>query len=76
MMASQNGHTGIVKLLLEKGANPNLQAYDGYSPLMLSSQNGYSEIVKLLLEKSASVDLQDTTQQNNRPYSSLYGGIH
>ena len=35
-MASEAGHTGIVKLLLDAGADPNLESYEGRTPLMRS----------------------------------------
>ncbi|VDI14292.1 Hypothetical predicted protein [Mytilus galloprovincialis] len=49
-MASQNGHTDIVKLLLEKNPNVNLCNNIGWSPLIHASRNGHTDIVRLLLE--------------------------
>ena len=43
MLASQNGHTEVVKLLLEKEAQVDMQGKDGGSALMLASQNGHTE---------------------------------
>ena len=51
MIASQNGHTEVVKLLLGKGAQVNMQENSGWSALMIASENGHTEVVKLLLEK-------------------------
>ena len=45
--ASRNGHTEIVKLLLEAGADVHAKN-DG--PLRLASENGHTEVVKLLLD--------------------------
>lgn len=44
----------IVKLLIEKGANPNKKFYT--SPLIIAVQNGHEETVKLLLEYGAEVN--------------------
>ena len=50
----------IVRLLLEKGADPNLKSKDGYqsipvgsTPLMMAACNGHAMIVKLLLKHKA-----------------------
>ena len=59
MGASGNGHSEIVKLLLENKANPNVQSKSGWTALMGASKNGYSAIVKLLLEAKANPDAQD-----------------
>ena len=53
MSASYHGHTEIVKLLLDKGADPNIQNEDGETALMKASEEGHTEIVKLLLAKGA-----------------------
>lgn len=47
--ASQHGHIEIVKLLLEKGANPN-------EGIHAAAYSGNVEIVKLLLEKGANIN--------------------
>ena len=40
-MASQNGYTDIVSLLLKANANPNLHRNDGVTPLFIASQFGH-----------------------------------
>ena len=47
-MASQNGHSEVVELLHEYGAQVDLQSYNGWTALMVASQNGHSEIVELV----------------------------
>ncbi|CAC5372847.1 unnamed protein product [Mytilus coruscus] len=56
-MASWEGHTDIVKLLLEKNPNIDLCSSDGCSPLYMASWEGHTDIVKLLLEKNPNIDL-------------------
>ena len=53
--ASSKGHEGVVRLLLEHGADPNAKeaiCQGGYS-LHEAAERGYIEIVRLLLEKGA-----------------------
>ena len=47
MYASNNGHTEITKLLLERGTQIDLQSNNGWSALMLASDNGHTETIKL-----------------------------
>ena len=47
-MASQEGHTDIVSLLLKVNANHNLHRDDGATPHFVASQKGHADIVSLL----------------------------
>ena len=42
-----------VEILLNKGANPNIQANNGWTALICASQNSHHLVVELLLEKGA-----------------------
>ncbi|VDI24403.1 Hypothetical predicted protein [Mytilus galloprovincialis] len=53
----RNGHTDIVKLLLERNPNVDLCNKDGCSPLFWASAEGHTDVVKLLLERNPNVDL-------------------
>ena len=57
--ATHYGYTNIVKLLLEHGANINLQDNDGETALMVASVRAQVNIAKMLLERGAQVDLQN-----------------
>ena len=56
MMASQEGHTKIVKILLAAGADVNAVANDGYDTAMtLANTGGHDEIVELLIRNGATI---------------------
>jgi len=58
MLAVYKNYKDIVKLLLNKGANPNIQDKVGNTALMFAVNKGYKDIVKLLLNKGADPNLQ------------------
>lgn len=45
-----HNHISSAKMLLKKGANPNISKTDFSTPLMSASKGGFNELVKLLLE--------------------------
>ncbi len=58
MRASQEGHVGISKALLESGVEVNRRNHEGMNALMLASQRGHAEIVVLLIRAGAVMDEQ------------------
>ncbi|ORX78967.1 ankyrin, partial [Anaeromyces robustus] len=54
-LACESGNIEQVRLLLNHGANPNVQS-DGSTPLIQSCINNNSEVVKLLIEHGADVN--------------------
>lgn len=55
--ACDRGHTEVVKLLLERGANPNTQdTFYKLKPMAWAAQRGHVEIVRLLLDRGATAD--------------------
>ena len=52
-MASQNGHTEIVRLLLEYGADVNIKAKNGKTSLRIAKQKGNTQIIELLEKAGA-----------------------
>ena len=42
-----------------KGAEINIRANDGVSPLHVAASGGYIEIVRLLIDQGAEVDIKD-----------------
>lgn len=59
MVASRNGFVGVVRVLLEGGAEIACQAKDGRTALMLASQFGHEDVVRVLLDWGADIDQQD-----------------
>ena len=55
-----------MRLLLDRGANPDIQDNDGDTALIIASSRGYRKIVKLLLENGSNVDII-----NNKGYTAL-----
>ena len=59
--ASKNGSAGIVKLLLDSGANTQmLERRDGRSPLYLACFHDRLEVVRLLLQEGANPNVIET----------------
>jgi ankyrin repeat protein len=56
ILASQNGHAEIVKLLLNAGAKVKAKGKNNATALHVSSANGHIEIVKLLLDAGAKLN--------------------
>ena len=53
----------VYRLLLDRGADPNVQAhgrFGGLTPLHRASQNGRVEVARLLFEHGANVEVKDT----------------
>ena len=59
MWAADNGRTETVKLLLDKGADPNAHNAYGWTALMLAAGRGNTEAVRLLLDKGAYSNVQN-----------------
>jgi ankyrin repeat protein len=57
--AAKNGDLEAVKILLDRGADPNLQDKRGWTSLALASQNGRLTVVKELLNRKADPDIQN-----------------
>ena len=61
-MASENGHSEVVKLLLAAGADVNIaENIFGTTPLIAAVTDGHAEIVKLLIAANADVNIATKT---------------
>ena len=57
--ATLEGHTDIVEVLLEKGANVDVKDMNGETSLMHVARQGNGEIVQTLLDEGADVDTKE-----------------
>ena len=58
--AAKNNHLDVLKLLLERGADPNIPNDDENTALHLAASNNFHEGVGLLLQHGATADSQGT----------------
>lgn len=58
MEASMNRFTPIVKLLIEKGADVNIETTINGTALYFAANDGYLDVVKLLLEHEANPNVE------------------
>ena len=72
-LASQHGHTDIVRLLLNAGEDPNRYNPVGFhsqsTPLHQAAAGGHDKVVRLLVEHGARPDMKDTTPGQGTPAS-------
>ena len=53
--ASMWGHPDVVSVLLDAGANVNVENDDGYTPLVFAVRKGHADVVQVLLERGAKI---------------------
>jgi hypothetical protein len=79
-LAAQHGHTGIVKLLLDAGEDPNRYnpaGNHGHStPLHQAALVGHDDVVRLLVERGASLEIEDTIHHGTPLGWAEYAGQH
>lgn len=61
-MASYNGHTDTVLLLIKRGAVVDSRDYEGKTPLIHACTGPYAETVNALLKAGADVNAKDSTE--------------
>jgi len=72
-VAAKSGHVSMVKMLLDKGANINIQDESGNTALHYAAANGKKDMVKLLLEKDADASVVNAKEQKAIDYSNIKG---
>jgi Zn-dependent protease with chaperone function len=68
-IALYNDSTDLAALLLEKGANPNLQNSSGWTPLMTAASYGNYEATQLLLDAGANPAIKDDSDMTAADYA-------
>lgn len=58
-LATVNGNFAIIKLLIDNGANPNVQDNEGNTPLIKSIECGHEHLVKFFLSNGADPNISD-----------------
>lgn len=66
-LAAENGHTGVVRLLLTAGANPDREVFEGKTALAVASEHAHWEVVQVIL---------DTNPKNGLDYALLKASRH
>lgn len=70
-IASRQNDFEIVKILIENGANPNIQDNEGWTPLMRASIVGSSQIVDLLLSNGAKANFLNSQNESAIIHSAI-----
>ena len=71
--AIESGSFQACKLLVEQGANMNIQTEYGWTPLIIACSKGNYEITKFLIEKGANVNIIDSDGETALLYALLWG---
>lgn len=58
-LAAQEGHYGIVKVLLQNGARVSARSDGGCTALIMAAIHGHAQVAQLLIESGADVDARD-----------------
>ena len=76
LKASQMGHKDVVKLLLDKGADPNKAGRLLGTPLHVGAKGGYRDVVQLLLDRGADLESKDKWEQTPLHKAVIEGHKH
>ena len=61
MHAALHGDSGLVRLLLDRGAEIDPQDGDGFTALTIAAEEGHWDVVRLLASRGADIDHRDAT---------------
>ncbi len=73
IVASSRGDTELVSLLLQSGADVNVQDAKGRSALMSASKSGHPEVFSVLLQSGANVNKQNREGESSLMFASRNG---
>lgn len=72
-LATSEGHSAVVQLLIESKANVNALSRSLRTPLHLACERGFIEIMEMLLANQAEVNVQDSSGNTPLHYLALGG---
>ena len=75
MIAANDGHLGICRLLIDKGAHLEAKDINGWTPLILASWEGHLEIARLLCDHGADIEARDEDGMRPLHLAATYGHI-
>lgn len=61
--AAHCGHVRVAKLLLDRKAEPNARALNGFTPLHIACKKNRIKVVELLLKHGASIEATTEVSQ-------------
>jgi len=73
--ASDNGHTEIVKLLLDSGAHLDFIHWLGRTALLIACSSGHLEIAKLLVSRGANLSHEDDFGMTALHHAAMHGCV-
>ena len=59
--ATETGRTGVIDILMQRGANVDAPDNNGMTPLMSASLRGFTKMVQFLVGRGANIEVQDKT---------------
>ncbi|EXF84400.1 hypothetical protein CFIO01_02715 [Colletotrichum fioriniae PJ7] len=75
LIACESGHSEIVRMLLDKGANIDASGIKRATALIAASLNGSAEIVQMLLDKGADVNFLNDDEYGTALIAASYRGF-
>ena len=73
--AAMEGHNGVLKLLLEKGFNINIQGVCNFTPLIWAAREGHHSTVKMLGDMGADLNLQTSNGMTALMWAANWGHL-
>jgi ankyrin repeat protein len=59
MWAASEGHADVVRVLLDRGADPNATSRSGNTALHIATMRGWTQVIELLAEHGAALDVRN-----------------
>ena len=73
MHCAEKGFSRCVELLIEAGANTEIQTKKGSTAIMFAASYGHAEVLKTLIENNATIDTQTNSGYTAMSYAAING---